>query len=302
MSGSTHSHRIMALLATSPPLDDDEIAQALSITPRQTVNQICRRLAGEGVLKRERGPRGKVVNRIAGFQGSPAPSAIAPSTRTIARPAIENLEYTPRDLARTLIVIPCSKTKQNVDHVGEQGSGIADSLPPSLARELVEARARVWGAAAVDEATLIPAALRYRGSLYQHGRAAISDLMQAGAHVAIVSGGYGLVLASEPIGTYEALFKPSWWPQQLIGRMIAAYVQRHGLRSVRCAPPSSNYRKALASIDWRAAGIVDALLLMPQGGSTRTSPTSIGDALSALRDGELSADWKSSYGLDLGAA
>jgi hypothetical protein len=201
-----------------------------------------------------------------------------------------------------LIVIPCSKTKQNVDGIGEEGTRIADSLPAALARELGEARARVMDTAAVNEATLIPAWKRYDGSLYQHGKTAIGDLIRAGAHVAIVSGGYGVVLASDPIGLYEALFKPSWWPQRLIARVLTSFAEIHGLRSVRAfAPPSSNYRKALSGVDWRAAEIKNALLLMPQGGSTRTSPASIGDALRALRDGTLSADWRSSYGLALRA-
>src|SRR5690606_9365036 len=73
MSRSTHAQRIITLLAQSPPLDDDEIARALSITPRQTVNQICRRLEHDNVLARERGSRGKVVNRLTGA----APAAAA---------------------------------------------------------------------------------------------------------------------------------------------------------------------------------------------------------------------------------
>lgn len=61
----THADRILALLAQSADLDDDEIARALKIEPRQTVNQTCRMLAGRGLLIRETGTRGKIVNRLA---------------------------------------------------------------------------------------------------------------------------------------------------------------------------------------------------------------------------------------------
>jgi hypothetical protein len=201
-----------------------------------------------------------------------------------------------------LIVIPCSKSKQRTTFIGERGARIADALPEPLARELEQARTRVRSAAAIDETTLIPAWNRYAGSLYEHGRVAIRDLLGAGAHVAIVSGGYGVVLATEPIGMYEAPLRLSWWPQRLIARVLLGYAQARALQSVRAfAPATSNYRKVLTGITWTAAGVETALLLTPDAapGGTLKSPASIGDALAALRDGLLSGDWRSSYGLAL---
>jgi hypothetical protein len=306
MNRATHAQRIIELLGTSPGLDDDEIARKLAISPRQIVNQICRRLLQRNVITREPGPRGKVVNRLTGAGPAPTLPTMPRETAGVrSRQYGATDSFLSRDLARTLIVIPCSKSKQTTTLIDERGRRIADSLPEPLALELEQARARVRSAAAIDETTLIPAWERYSGSLYEHGRAAISDLLGAGAHIAIVSGGYGVALATEPIGMYEAPLKLSWWPQRLIARVLLAYAQAYALNSVRAfAPASSNYRKALTDIRWNAAGVEDALLLIPDAapGGTRKSPASIGDALAALRDGLLSADWRSSYGLALGVA
>jgi len=62
----TYAELIINLLAQQPGLDDDQLARQLGIEPRQTVNQLCRRLEAQGLLVRERGPAGKIVNRLAG--------------------------------------------------------------------------------------------------------------------------------------------------------------------------------------------------------------------------------------------
>jgi hypothetical protein len=45
-----------------PGLDDDELSHTLAITPRQTVNRICRELARSGLIARRNGPSGKLCN------------------------------------------------------------------------------------------------------------------------------------------------------------------------------------------------------------------------------------------------
>jgi hypothetical protein len=45
-------------------LDDDELARRLDVTPRQTINQVCRRLERAGRLHRYVGPAGKIVNDL----------------------------------------------------------------------------------------------------------------------------------------------------------------------------------------------------------------------------------------------
>lgn len=51
-------------VARFPGRNDDKIASALNIVPRQTVNQICRKLFQEKLLRRERGENGKLVNFV----------------------------------------------------------------------------------------------------------------------------------------------------------------------------------------------------------------------------------------------
>lgn len=58
----TRRERILALLAVET-LDDDHIAAKLGVI-RQQVNQTCRALEYEGLLTRQRGPSGKIVNRL----------------------------------------------------------------------------------------------------------------------------------------------------------------------------------------------------------------------------------------------
>lgn len=60
---------LAALRASRVPLDDDELARRCGISPRQQVNQICRRLEVQGVLTRSMGPSGKLVNAIQDREG-----------------------------------------------------------------------------------------------------------------------------------------------------------------------------------------------------------------------------------------
>jgi hypothetical protein len=64
-NGRTIVERILETLRTSGrPWDDDELAQRLGVAQRQTVNQICRRLAADGRLQRYIGDAGKLVNAL----------------------------------------------------------------------------------------------------------------------------------------------------------------------------------------------------------------------------------------------
>ncbi len=121
-------------------------------------------------------------------------------------------------------------------------------------------------------------------------------------HIIILSGGYGAVLAQEPIGYYNAALKPSWWPNKLLPRILLAYAGSRGITSVRAfASVTSPYFRVLNAIRWNEAGIADALLLAPEAksGGTRKSPASLGEALISLHNRDLRAGWRSSYGLHL---
>jgi hypothetical protein len=65
MLPATMQERILdALRRSNRPLDDDELAGQLNVSPRQTINQACRRLQKAGRLERFQGPDGKHVNSV----------------------------------------------------------------------------------------------------------------------------------------------------------------------------------------------------------------------------------------------
>jgi hypothetical protein len=74
----TWANRILAALRTSTvPLDDDQLAARLGASQRQTINQVCRRLATHGTLRRQTGPDGKIVNVLVGDP----PQSLSPESR-----------------------------------------------------------------------------------------------------------------------------------------------------------------------------------------------------------------------------
>ncbi|MBK0399063.1 hypothetical protein H0I76_07670 [Limibaculum sp. M0105] len=300
--GETHAERIMALLAQSPELNDDEIAEKLCIKPRQTVNQICRRLEQRGALERRVGAAGKIVNVLA--SAGPVAAAKPPPSSQPARKLASGEEkvLVPERFDRTLLIMPCSKGKRNGGVAANSGPCLADKIAPELAAELISARKNAAMKTSLDEAALMPAWQRYSGSLYRAGAGAVAHLLKEKMHIIILSGGYGAVLAGEPIGNYDQPLKTSWWPGKLLQRVLLSYASVQGIRTVRAfASSTSPYSSVLRGIRWDEAGIEDALLVTPEAkpGGTHKSPASIGEAVAALAARNLRSDWKSSYGLGL---
>jgi hypothetical protein len=65
MPAASNRHRILeALRRSGRPLDDDRLCDLAEVYPRQTVNQICRALQREGVVRRYSGPDRKLVNEL----------------------------------------------------------------------------------------------------------------------------------------------------------------------------------------------------------------------------------------------
>jgi hypothetical protein len=67
MQTGSHRDRIIeAMRVSSRPLDDDQLADRTGISPRQSVNQICRELQRAGMVRRRPGLDGKIVNEWLG--------------------------------------------------------------------------------------------------------------------------------------------------------------------------------------------------------------------------------------------
>jgi hypothetical protein len=65
-SGSHRDRIVEAMRISSSRLDDDQLANRVGISPRQSVNQICRELERAGMVRRHPGPDGKIVNEWLG--------------------------------------------------------------------------------------------------------------------------------------------------------------------------------------------------------------------------------------------
>ena len=338
MARQTNEDRIVALLRQHPGLDDDEISQSTGIRRRQTVNQICRRLKSRGALMRTVGPRGKIVNALVDAPSRQAPGAAprpvrrsTPRSARIVRPSgapdtapqhvgrsdigvktalpaddepWNEIRDAPvrGDLTNTLLIVPCSKSKREIAG-RRQASGprAGDCLPTPLADRLDRVRSANRQRADVDERTLAPAWQRYDGRFYKAAGAALSEAVGRHLHLLILSGGYGVLLAREPIGLYEAKLKTGWWPRHVLESVLAGYAQRHRLKRMRAfVAGSTDYRKVVERTDWKGAGVDDAILLMPESGSQHSVPVTLGEAFAALLRGTtLDRSWRSSVGLSL---
>ncbi len=89
---ATHRDRVLEFLARCPGRDDDEIASALEIEPRQTINILCRKLHREGLLRRELGSRGKIVNFLTdkAVETAPMPVILAITPGSQSAPLSED--------------------------------------------------------------------------------------------------------------------------------------------------------------------------------------------------------------------
>ena len=153
----------------------------------------------------------------------------------------------------------------------------------------------------MDELTLAPAWQRYSGRFYQAAGDTLAEAVRQRLHLLILSGGYGVLLAREPIGLYEAALRTSWWPERVLECVLAGYARRHRLKCMRAfVSRTTSYRQVVERTDWKAAGVNDAVLLMPGGGSQDSVSRAQGEAFAALLSGTtLDQNWRSKAGLPL---
>lgn len=305
---------IITALQHSPDLDDDELAQRAGVFPRQQVNAICRRLERRGLLKRFTGPHGKIVNRLTGIRlpktldntleslQSSTKSA-RPAACTTPMPEDTVIRVAP-SAADVLIIVPCSAAKSHGSEALHHSSTLLEELPPGPASRLSAARNAVAGIAHLDESTLMPAWRRYIGTLYQSAHLTL-DRSQSACwfqHLLILSGGYGIVRAVDPIGYYEHAMNANDWPTGLLQEVIETYVHRHGIRRVLAlVSESTGYARILLKVAWHRAGLSEALLFTPEvsTGAMVKAPRAIGEALATMIASGWTPSWKSSDGLRL---
>jgi len=202
------------------------------------------------------------------------------------------------EASRALFVITCSKAKADTTE-RLIGPSILDHLPAELANELAAARRRVAPLARINERSMVPAWRRYAGGFYGLASPVLRDATANGAHVLILSGGYGIVLAIEPIGDYDRSFHSGDWPDLLVSRCLAAYAERFDLASViAIAARSTNYAAAIRRVRW-PANIGSRVLISPDhsgGGAQAVVTRAAGEAFRELWRGGLTDGWRDSNG------
>ncbi len=204
------------------------------------------------------------------------------------------------DRTVTLIVVPCSKGKARGGS-DARSPGIADELPDELRVELLSARRRVAQPAKLDDSHLLPAWQRYTGECYQ--TEAVAQAVALGAHALVISGGYGIVLATEPIGWYNRTLHLGDWDRRLLERCFEVYARQHGLRTaVAFLARTGSYAKVVRR--WAGGGVDHAYLVFPDTAERRISQKYVtkgyGEALAAYLSGTFADGWSSADGVRMG--
>jgi len=174
-----------------------------------------------------------------------------------------------------------------------------DHLDPQTGERLVRARSSNAAEALLDESSLAPAWQRYQGTLYNRGNQALKLGVGRRLGIAIMSGGYGLCLATDPIGTYEAVFRTARWPDRVVEDALAELASSLAVQTVVGAFASTTaYRRVFAGVRWPADMEVFIVTPVVQGGGAiRLVPAAIGELLGPLFNGYLQPGWRSSNGL-----
>jgi len=135
----------------------------------------------------------------------------------------------------TLLLIPCSGGKAGAPDPGCPVVRVGDLLGPAAAAALTEGRSLAFqrpGTRLHHESLLRPALAWYTGQPYASSgvRDGLVAAIERGLHCLIVSGGYGVVRAEEPIHKYQAHLSHTRgvWSRRLPA-ILRDYVERNGI-------------------------------------------------------------------------
>jgi len=179
-----------------------------------------------------------------------------------------------------LIVLPCSK------HKILGGANKSVTATPTWSPELLLERKHLQDRVQLDDHLVTPAWQRYQGGFYKAAGFSLSRAVSGGANIAILSGGYGVVRASEEIGWYDRALKKSDWRRGLLEETLISEALRVDAKEVVAfAARTSEYAKIIKHTPWRQAGIRRAVLVTSTrigGGAMRKVPADLGFAFRAF--------------------
>ena len=184
--------------------------------------------------------------------------------------------------AETLLVIPCSKGKRSG---GESSTREPSPWPP----DLLAARQANLEKAKADERQLMPAWLRYTGGFYSTAGSELGDAVARDTPLLILSGGYGVLHAEEPIGDYNKILRLTDWPGGLLEDLLIREAGRRDVSSVVAfAASSSDYAKLIRRTKWKDAGLGAFLVTIRNAGMGASGkiPRRLGQAFACFWRGQ----------------
>ncbi|NKQ51280.1 YaaA family protein [Amycolatopsis sp. K13G38] len=116
--------------------------------------------------------------------------------------------------------------------------------------DLLRAREDVLARAKVEQPLLLPAWRRYDGTFYRAARETLAEAADNGRLI-VLSGGYGLLRADEPIAYYDRKLKLRDWPDGVLERALNDKVRAIGAkRVVSFVSASADYAKLVRRTAW----------------------------------------------------
>lgn len=314
----TNTDVVLAAIRQLPGATDGELRFLTGVEPHQQVNQICRRLAQQGVTERRPRQDGLLGN----FPLGSAPGSSVEHPRHIERDdpggSRTQVEHNPTRAERppsssqgasllppprsALILMPCSGEKDLGGRPASDGTpSITESLSPGIASQLLAARSPVLRLAGHDPRALLPAVDRYQGHLYRAASPGLTKAIEDGFDLAIISGGFGLLHPLEAIGDYDRAFSRSDWPRGLLESALVDLARHVGHdHVVAFCSRTTGYADLIRRTPWKAGGITASLVtpnLAGRGGALRLAPRASGEALTAYFRDDLHDGWYSSDGV-----
>ncbi|TXK43449.1 hypothetical protein FR742_00100 [Nonomuraea sp. C10] len=139
----------------------------------------------------------------------------------------------------------------------------------------------------MDERYVLPAWRRYSGEFYTAAQDALTSAVTENAPLVILSGGYGLLRADEPIGSYNKIMHLADWPRGLLEDLLIAEARHARVPTVMAfAAASTDYARLLRRVPWQRAGLTGFLVTVTgiaQGEiAMRETPRRLGQAFACF--------------------
>ncbi|HET6291449.1 MAG TPA: hypothetical protein VFG15_32500 [Amycolatopsis sp.] len=179
------------------------------------------------------------------------------------------------DPREALIVLGPSKAKNRGGQAEETGTVWPEAM--------LRARADVLTRSKVDDGGLRPAWLRYSGNFYRNVGGALDEAAASGRTL-ILSGGYGLLRADEPISYYDRKLSLGDWPSGVLEDAVLGEARRIGAaKVVTFVSASADYAKLARRIPWGSTEIGGVLVTIDfrGGGAQVEVPRRLAQAFGA---------------------